>query len=75
MKGHKMPALNIDNKEYELDTLSDECKAQLVSIQFVEKDLARIQTKAPALQTARIAYFKALNDFLTPELGRKFSFN
>ena len=30
-----MATLNIDNKEYDLDTLSDECKAQLASIQFV----------------------------------------
>ena len=31
-----MATLKIDNKEYDLDTLSDECKAQLASIQFVE---------------------------------------
>jgi hypothetical protein len=38
-----MTRITIDNKKYELDTLSDECKAQLVSIQFVEQELQRMQ--------------------------------
>ena len=55
-----MATINIDNKEYDLDTLSDECKAQLASIQFVEQELARLQAKAAALQTAKAAYLQAL---------------
>ena len=55
-----MSTLNIDNNEYDLDTLSDECKAQLASIQFVEQELARLQAKAAALQTAKVAYIQAL---------------
>ena len=55
-----MPTIKIDNKEYELDTLSDECKAQLASIQFVEQELVRLQAKAAALQTAKGAYLQAL---------------
>jgi hypothetical protein len=51
-----MATIKIDNKEYDLDTLSDECKAQLASIQFVEQELARLQTEAAALQTAKAAY-------------------
>jgi hypothetical protein len=53
MKGHNMPTLKIDNKEYDLDTLSDECKAQLASIQFVDQELARLQAQAAVLQTAK----------------------
>jgi hypothetical protein len=49
-----MPPIKIDNKEYDLDTLSDECKAQLASSQFVEQELARLQVQAAALQTARM---------------------
>ena len=60
MKESKMPSIKIDNKEYDLDTLSDECKAQLASIQFVEQELARLQAQAAAYQTARMAYAKAL---------------
>ena len=60
--------LNIDNKEYDLDTLSDEYKAQLASIQFVEQELARLQAKAAALQTAKAAYLQALQKSL-PVIG------
>ena len=55
-----MPTIKIDNIDYDLDTLSDEAKAQLASIQFVDQELARLQAKASVLQTARLAYSKAL---------------
>ena len=55
-----MPKINIDNIEYDTDKLSDEAKAQLQSLQFVEQELARLQAKTAAMQTARNAYAKAL---------------
>jgi hypothetical protein len=55
-----MPTITIDNREYETDTLSDEAKAQLASLQFCDQELARLQAQAAAIQTARIAYAKAL---------------
>lgn len=55
-----MPTITIDNKSYDLDSLSTEAKAQLSSLQFVDAELARLQAKAAALQTARNAYAKAL---------------
>ncbi len=63
-----MTTIKIDNKEYELDTLSDECKAQLASIQFVEQELARLEAKAAVLQTANAAYLQALKASL-PVVG------
>ena len=63
-----MPNITIDNKQYDYDTLSNEAKAQLASIQFVDSELARLQAKAAALQTARIAYSKALSEAL-PVVG------
>jgi cell division protein ZapA (FtsZ GTPase activity inhibitor) len=63
-----MAMITIDNKEYELDTLSDEAKMQLSSLQFVDQELARLQAQIAVLQTARIAYAKALNDALGTEL-------
>ena len=63
-----MPSIKIDNKEYDLDTLSDECKAQLASIQFVEQELIRLQAKAAALQIAKNVYLQALQKFL-PSIG------
>lgn len=63
-----MPAIKIDNVEYELDTLSAVAKAQLQSIQFVDQELARMQGQMAALQTARNAYVKALKEALPPPL-------
>ena len=63
-----MATLNIDNKEYDLDTLSDQCKAQLASIQFVEQELARLQAQAAVLQTAKAAYLQGLKSSL-PVMG------
>jgi hypothetical protein len=63
-----MTQITIDNKQYELESLSDDAKAQLASIQFVDSELARLQAKAAALQTARAAYSKALQAAL-PVVG------
>lgn len=63
-----MTIITIDNKQYELESLSDDAKSQLASIQFVDSELARLQTKAAALQTARMAYSKALQAAL-PAIG------
>ena len=59
-----MTTITIDNIAYDLDTLSADAKAQLLSIQFVDQELARLQAQAAALQTARIAYAKALGEAL-----------
>ena len=60
-----MPIIKIDNKDYELDSLSDEAKAQLASLQFVDAELQRLNAKSAVLQTARMAYSKALNEALS----------
>ena len=55
-----MPTITIDNKHYDLDSLSNEAKTQLASLQFVDAELARLQAHAAVLQTARLVYAKAL---------------
>ena len=62
-----MPTIKIDEKEYDLDHLSDEAKAQLASLQFVDAELQRLNARAAVLQTARIAYSKALNEALAAQ--------
>ena len=59
-----MPTIKIDNIDYDTDTLSDEAKAQLISLQFCDQELARLQAQAAAYQTARLAYAKALQEAL-----------
>jgi len=59
-----MPIIKIDNKEYEFDKLSAEAKGQLQSLQFVDAELQRMQAQVAVLQTARVAYSKALQQAL-----------
>jgi hypothetical protein len=64
----KMTIIKIDDKDYDTETLSDEAKSQIQSIQFVDQELAKLNAQAAVMQTARIAYAKALNDALGTEL-------
>lgn len=59
-----MAKITIDEKEYETDDMSEEAKAQLQSLQFVDNELQRVQLKTAVLQTARNAYAKALQEAL-----------
>ena len=59
-----MTTIKIDDIEYDTDKFSDDAKAQLVSLQLCEQELARLEVQAAAIHTARIAYAKALNDAL-----------
>ena len=61
-----MTIIKIDDKDYELETLSDEAKNQLVSLQFVDAELQRVNAQAAVLQTARLAYANALKQALPP---------
>lgn len=71
-----MPKITIDNKDYDLETLSDEAKAQVTSLQFVDAELARLNAQTAVLQTARIAYGKALQAALpSPFDGDTMKFN
>jgi hypothetical protein len=59
-----MPTINIDGQGYDFDSLSAEAKGQLQSLQFVEAELARLSAQTAAMQTARIAYGRALKQAL-----------
>ena len=56
--------VKIDGNNYELDDLSDEAKGQYASLRFVDTELARLSGQMAALQTARVAYGKALRESL-----------
>ena len=43
-----MTTLKTNNVDYDTDKLSDEAKAQLVSLQFCDQELARLQAQAAA---------------------------
>ncbi len=63
-----MPNITINNIDHDLDTLTDEAKAQLGSLQFVDAELVRLANQTAVLQTARIAYSKALQAALPAAL-------
>lgn len=64
-----MQIITIDDKKFDFESLSSEAKEHLASIQFVDAELTRLQAKAAALQTARIAYSKALRELLPPTVA------
>ena len=51
-----MTTIKIDDKEYEIDELPDLAKQQIVSLQYVNNELAKLNLQIAALQTAKIAY-------------------
>jgi len=59
-----MTTITIDNKDYEFESLSEETRGQFVSLQFTDSEIAQLQARLAAMQTARNAYAKALNNLL-----------
>ena len=64
-----MPIITINNESYELDSLSEDAKSQIQSIQFCDQELGRLQAQTAVLQTARAAYAKALQAVLPVPAG------
>ena len=66
-----MPTIKINNIDYDADKLSDEAKAQLVSLEFCDQELARLQD-----QTASMAYAKELQvELPAASIGNTIIFN
>ncbi len=63
-KGKVMPKMTIDGKEYDTDEFSDEAKAELQSLQVVDRKIAELNADIAIMQTARNAYGKALTELL-----------
>ena len=64
MRPTKMTTITIDNQAYSIDTLSEEAKNKLGSLQYVDQELQKLNAQAAVLQTARLAYAQALKDAL-----------
>lgn len=62
-----MANITIDNVEYDTESLSPEALAQLQSIQFVDAEVARLNGRIAAMNTARNAYATALQQLLPQE--------
>ncbi len=55
-----MQIITIDGKEYDADMLSENAKAQLISMQITDQKIANLQAELAILQTARSAYSREL---------------
>ena len=56
----QMPKITVDGVEYNSEDLSDNGKAQVASLQFLEVQMKKIQSEIAVYQTARNAYVAAL---------------
>lgn len=55
-----MPKINVDGVEYNTEDLSDNGKAQLASLQFLEVQMQKLKNEIAVFQTARQTYVQAL---------------
>ena len=55
-----MTIVTIDGNEYDLESLSDEIKTLLASIQFAESEISRLNGQLALAQRARNSYASAL---------------
>ncbi len=59
-----MPNITIDNKSYDLDSLSNDAKVQLEMMLATDAEIKRLQQNLAISQTARNAYARALSELL-----------
>lgn len=64
MTEKKNPKITVDGKEYLIDDLSDNAKAQLGSLRATDAEIARLEAMVAMLKTARIAYARAAKEEL-----------
>lgn len=59
-----MPKITVDGIEYNTEDLTDNGKAQLASLQFLEVQLNKLNGELAVYQTAKNAYVNALKEEL-----------
>ena len=64
-----MPKITVDGIDYNTEDLSDNGKAQLASLQFLDVQLNKIQGEIAVYQTARNSYVAALKAELEKQVS------
>jgi len=59
-RGNEMPKITVDNVDYNTEDLTDNGKAQLASLQFLEVQMRKLKNEISVYQTARNSYVAAL---------------
>ncbi len=57
-------SITIDEKEYLIESLSDEAKAQIISMRVADQEIVALNHKLAMAQTARNAYALAVRESL-----------
>ena len=57
-----MATIKINDKEYDVDSLSEEVKGNIASLQFVQNELKTLEARIAVCKTAESLYSKALKD-------------
>jgi hypothetical protein len=55
-----MPKIKVDGVDYNTEDLTDNGKAQLASLQFLEVQMRKLKNEISVYQTARNSYVSAL---------------
>lgn len=64
-----MAKVIMDNKEYDVENMSDDAKAAVTALRYVEKEIEQSKLHTAALETAKHSYIKLLKKFLGEEHG------
>ena len=56
--------IKIDDQEYDIDSLSDEAKKQIISMRVADQEIIALNHKLAIAQTARNAYAAAVRECL-----------
>lgn len=64
-KNKDSQTVKLDDIEYSLDDLSENAKAQIVNIQFVDNQIQQLKNELAVADTARIGYTNALKNELS----------
>lgn len=57
--------ITIDGKAYEVESLSEQARAQVKNLRFTDAEIERTKAQLAVLKTARMAYANALKDQLS----------
>lgn len=64
-KKEESQKVTVDDIEYSLDELSENAKAQILNIQFVDNQIQQFRNELAVADTARIGYTNALKKELS----------
>ncbi|MDP1951916.1 MAG: DUF6447 family protein [Nitrosomonas sp.] len=60
-----LPKVTIDGTDYLVSDLSDEAKAQITNLNFVENEIMQLKARLAIASTAKLAYQAALKNAIS----------